>query len=82
MDKWGLLFTHDGIGPTVMLIIWSVYVLILLFESKLFKIIFKGETQHDTKKIFHRLTLFHWIVLGLSLLAVFIGVMAGHGGLN
>jgi uncharacterized membrane protein len=80
-DEWRILFTLRGIGPTLMLIVWAVYLLILLFEAKLFKIIFKGEAQQDTSKIFYRLTVFHWFVLGLSLLAVLVGVWAGHGGI-
>ncbi len=78
--EWRILFTMQGIGPTVMLIVWLLYVLILLFEARLFKFIFKGEAQHATNKVFYTLTVFHWFVMGISLLAVFIGVMAAHGG--
>lgn len=80
--EWRLLFKFYGIGPTLMVIVWAFYFLILLFESKLFKAIFSGKAQHDTAKIFYRLTVFHWVVLGLSLLAVVVGVWAGHGGLS
>lgn len=79
-DEWNLLFKRASIGPTLMLIVWVFYVLVLLFEGKLFKIIFRGKAQQDTAKIFFRLTVFHWVVLGLSLLAVGVGVLAGHGG--
>lgn len=79
--EWSLLFKRAGIGPTLMLIVWIFYVLVLLFEGKLFRIIFRGEAQQDTAKIFFRLTVFHWVVLGLSLLAVGVGVLAGHGGI-
>jgi len=76
--QWDLLFTAKGIGPTIMLIVWTLYVLILLGEAKLFKIIFKGEAQRDTKKIFWRLTVFHWFIMGISLLAVFVGALTAH----
>jgi uncharacterized membrane protein len=79
--RWSILFTKQGLGPTLMLLVWAFYVLVLLFEGRLFKIIFKGEAQQDTAKIFFRLSIFHWVVLGLSLLAIFIGVIAGHGGI-
>ncbi len=79
--EWRAIFSKAGIGPTVMLIVWTLYVLILLFEARLFKFIFKGEAQHATNKVFYTLTVFHWFVMGISLLAVFIGVMAAHGGL-
>lgn len=78
---FGALFSMGGIGPTIMLIVWAFYLLILLFEARLFKVIFRGGAQKDTKKVFYRLTVFHWVVLGLSLLAVGVGVWAGHGGL-
>ena len=78
--EYKILFTPQGVGPTIMLLVWTVYVLVLLFEAKLFKIIFRGEAQQDTAKVFFRLSAFHWVVLGLSLLAVGIGVWAGHGG--
>jgi len=80
--EWRILFTWTGIGPTLMLIVWTLYVVILLFEGRLFKAIFGGEAQHDTSKIFFRLTVFHWFILGMSLLAVAVGVWAAHGGLS
>ncbi len=78
--EWEMLFSAPGIGPTLMVIVWTLYVLVLLFESRLFKLIFRGEAQQDTSKVFVRLSAFHWVVLGLSLLAVSVGVWAGHGG--
>lgn len=80
--EWRILFTTAGIGPTLMLIVWTFYVLVLLFEAKLFKVIFRGEAQQDTEKVFHRLSAFHWFVLGLSFLAIAVGVWAAHGGLS
>lgn len=80
--EWNVLFKVTGIGPTLMLIVWIFYVLILLFEGKLFKIIFRGDAQQDTARVFFRLSVFHWFVLGMSLLAIGIGVLAGHGGIK
>ncbi len=80
--EWRLLFEGSGIGPTLMVIVWAFYAFILLLEGKLFKIIFHGKAQQDTEKIFSRMTVFHWVVLGLSLLAIGVGVWAGHGGLS
>lgn len=79
-DEWRILFMSAGAGPTLMVIVWTFYVLVLMFEGKLFKVIFSGEAQQDTSKVFYRLTVFHWVVLGLSLLTIFVGVWAGHGG--
>ena len=37
-----------------------------------------NNTAEDERPLF--LTGFHWVVLGVSLLAVFLGVWQGHGG--
>ena len=79
--KWRTLFSAGGIGPTLMLIVWIFYLLVLLFEARLFKVLFRGEAQQDTSRVFFRLSAFHWVVLGLSLLAIAVGVWAGHGGM-
>jgi uncharacterized membrane protein len=79
--EWGILFKLQGLGPTLMLIVWAVYVFILLFEGKIFKALFSGKAQMDTAQVFRHMATFHWVVLGLSLLATGIGVWAGHGGL-
>ncbi|NTU43288.1 MAG: hypothetical protein HGA78_09635 [Nitrospirales bacterium] len=79
--EWSMLFTKAGIGPTLMLIVWLFYVFILLFEARIFKAVFGTGGQHDTEKVFFHLTVFHWVILGLSLLAVGVGVWAGHGGI-
>ncbi|MBF0537493.1 MAG: hypothetical protein HQL03_04470 [Nitrospirae bacterium] len=73
-----ILFTLQGIGPTIMLLVWTFYVLVLLFEAKVFKAVFSGKAQQDTELIFRRLTQFHYVVMGLSLLAIAVGVGAAH----
>ena len=78
--EWKTLFSAAGIGPTLMVIVWTFYLLVLLFEGRLFKVLFRGEAQQDTSKVFFRLSVFHWVVLGLSLLAIGVGVWASHGG--
>lgn len=79
--EWRVLFAVRGIGPTLMLIVWAFYVFVLLFEGKIFKAIFSGTAQQDTAKIFRHMATFHWVVLGLSLLAIGVGTWAAHGGL-
>lgn len=78
--EWRMLFSMAGIGPTLMLAVWSFYLLVLLFEAKIFGILFSGKEGQDADKVFVLLSRFHWVVLGLSLLAVGVGVWAGHGG--
>ena len=78
--EWRTLFSMVGIGPTLMIIVWSFYLFVLLFEGRIFKMIFGGRAQRNTEKVFSLLSRFHWVVLGLSLLTVGVGVWAGHGG--
>jgi uncharacterized membrane protein len=78
--EWRILFSMPGLGPTLMFLVWTMYLLVLLFEGKLFKMIFRGRAQQDTDKVFSLLSRSHWVVLSLSLLAVGVGVWAGHGG--
>ncbi|GAB4416582.1 MAG: hypothetical protein OHK0032_12640 [Thermodesulfovibrionales bacterium] len=76
-----LLFTRYTIGISIMLIVWTFYSLVLIFEKRVFKIVFSDARKFDAEKIFASLTRFHWIILGASLAAVFFGVFAGHGGM-
>ena len=74
----GLLFTVQGAGITIMLIAWAIYVIVLLFEKKIFKELFGKPEKFEVKKVFTGLAVFHWFILGLSLLAVLVGVWQGH----
>jgi len=74
------LFTLNALGATVMFIVWLFYILVLTFEKKIFAVLFDQSEKLDAAKIFARLNTFHWIILGLSLSAVFLGVWSGHGG--
>ena len=78
--EWRILFSMVGMGPTLMILVWTFYVLVLLFEGKLFKMIFGGRAQQDTDKVFALLSRFHWVVLSLSLMAIGVGVWTAHGG--
>jgi uncharacterized membrane protein len=80
-DGWNRLFTRRGIDITLMLVVWIFYLLVLIFEGRLFRLLFKGEAQQDMSKIFMKLTAFHWLVLVLSMLTVFLGVFAANGGI-
>jgi uncharacterized membrane protein len=75
-----LLFSTQGLGITLMLLAWMWYFLVLLFERRLFKALFGRPEKFDTRKVFRGLAIFHWVILGLSLLAVAVGVWQGHGG--
>jgi len=78
-DSFGLLFTAEGAGVTMMLLAWAFYLLVLTFEKRVFKKIFAKPGEFDAKRVFRGLGIFHWVILGVSLLAVFIGVWQGHG---
>ena len=78
MDR--ILFTRQTIGVSIMLFAWVFYLLVLLFEKRIFAKIFGKPDRFDSAKVFRFLAAFHWVVLGISLLAVFAGVWQGHGG--
>ena len=76
------LITVKGAGFAVwlMIVIWTLYAALLFgLEKLIFKKLF-SEPSHemDTKKVFNILQTFHWVVLGLSCLAIIAGVYAGH----
>lgn len=75
-----LLFTKATLGVSIMLVAWAFYTFVLMFEKRIFKIVFSDAKKYDPAKIFILLSRFHWIILGVSLGAVFLGVWAGHGG--
>lgn len=76
--QYSILFTLNGLGVTIMLLVWLIYTFILTFEKRIFKVLFSQPEKLDTSKVFRRLNLFHWFIMGLSLLAVFVGVYSGH----
>jgi hypothetical protein len=75
-----LLFTKNTVGVSIMLVAWALYTFILTFEKRIFKILFSDPSKYDATKIFVLLARFHWVILLVSLGAVFFGVWAGHGG--
>ncbi len=72
------LFTGDAIGPSIMLVVWVFYTLVLTFEKKVFGILFSDPPKYNAEKIFAFLARGHWIIMGVSLAAVFFGVLFGH----
>ncbi|MDH4028872.1 MAG: hypothetical protein OEU95_08580 [Nitrospirota bacterium] len=70
----------SGIGVWIMISVWAFYASLLFgLERLIFKKLFgrPGE-QTDTKKVFNILQWFHWVVLGLSFMAIAGGIWAAH----
>ncbi len=67
-------------GVWVMMFVWAFYASLLFgLEKLIFKKLFgKPDQQADMKKVFNLLQGFHWVVLGLSFLAIAAGIYAGH----
>lgn len=76
----GGLWSMDNFGILVMIGAWTFYLLVLTFEKKIFSIVFGKPEEMDGQRVFKMLTGFHWVVLLVSLTAVFLGVWQGHGG--
>jgi len=78
--SFGYLLTREGLGSAIMLFAWVFYLSVLTFEKSVFAKLFAKPGEFDAKKVFRGLGIFHWVILGLSLLAVFVGVWQGHSG--
>lgn len=67
-------------GVWVMIIVWAFYASLLFgLEKLIFKKLFnKPGEQADMKKVFNLLQGFHWVVLGLSFLAIAAGIYEAH----
>ncbi len=67
-------------GVWIMIVLWVVYASLLFGLEKLIfqKLFSKPGEQGDMKKVFNLLQGFHWVVLGLSLLAVAAGIYEAH----
>jgi len=76
------LITVKGLstGVWIMIVLWAVYASLLFgLEKMIFKKLFsKPGQQTDMKKVFNLLQGFHWIVLGVSLLAIVAGIYTAH----
>lgn len=77
--RHNMLFRAETLGISIMIFVWLFYLAVLTFEKRIFGKLFAGK-DIEGKKVFRFLSVFHWAVLGLSLLAVFAGVWQGHGG--
>lgn len=77
-DQFSKLFTMQTLGITFMLTVWGLYSFILLFERKIFAKLFADSKKYDPDKIMVRLSKGHWVILALSLAAVFMGVLVNH----
>ncbi|MEZ0343848.1 MAG: hypothetical protein ABWJ99_03445 [Caldimicrobium sp.] len=76
--KKQILFTSRAYHIWLMLLVWVMYALILIFERRFLSLFFKDPQKFDVDKVIKRLSNFHWFILFLSLLAVFLGVYGTH----
>lgn len=76
--KHQILLTSRAYHIWLMLLVWVMYALILIFERRFLSLFFKDPQKFDVDKVIKRLSNFHWFILFLSLLAVFLGVYGTH----
>ena len=69
-----------SLGVWIMVFVWAFYAALLFgLEKFIFKKLFsRPDEQADMKKVFMLLQGFHWVVLGLSFLAIAAGMWVGH----
>ena len=71
--------TWQGLWLDLMVGVYIFYSLLIFgLEKILFKRIFKDMKNMDANQIFFRMSVFHWVVLALSLLAVGGGVIGAR----
>jgi len=73
IDGFSLLFTYVGLGLTVMLLVWIIWILLLFgLESVVIRKILKKTQagEMDASTVFSRINLLHWILLALSFFAI------------
>jgi uncharacterized membrane protein len=71
--------TLQGFWLDLMIAVYLFYALLIFgLEKALFKRIFKDVKQLNADQIFFRMSVFHWAVLALSLLAVGAGVIGTY----
>ena len=73
--------TGLSVGIWIMIVVWACYASLLFFlEKPLFKKLFAKPSGNelDTRQIFFRLQVFHWVVLVLSFFAIAAGIWTGH----
>jgi len=74
-----ILSTPQGWWLHLMITVYTVYALLIFgLEKALFKRIFKDIKNMNADQVFFRMTVFHWVVLILSLLAVAGGVIGTY----
>ncbi len=76
---YDLMPTAAGFWLDLMIAVFVVYALLIFgLEKALFKRVFKDVKNMNADQIFFRMTVFHWFVLGISLLAVGAGVVGTY----
>ncbi|NOY52420.1 MAG: hypothetical protein GXP58_02240 [Deltaproteobacteria bacterium] len=74
-----ILSTPQGWWLHLMITVYTIYALLIFgLEKALFKRIFKDIKNLNADQVFFRMTVFHWVVLAASLLAVAGGVIGTY----
>ncbi len=74
-----ILPTPEGLWLDFMIGVYILYALLIFgLEKALFKRIFKDVKNLNADQVFFRMSLFHWVVLAFSLLAVAGGVIGTY----
>ena len=74
----GFLAAREGLAFLIMLGAWALYVLVLLFERKMFKKLFADPEKINMNRALKMINVMHWVLLIVSYAAVATGVWFGH----
>lgn len=80
MDAWSRLFETQYWWLHLMIFVWAIFTLVLfVFEPLFLHRWFHAQALKNSRRTFKVLQLMHIILLSLSLIAVFAGMLGAHG---
>ena len=82
LDAWSSLMTLEGFWIHAMILVWAIFTLVLfVLEPLVLHKWFERRVERDADGTFTLIARLHWILLTVSILTVFFGVVGAHGGI-
>ncbi len=83
LDAWSSLATIEGFWLHAMILVWVIFTVVLFVLEPLFlHQWFERRVARDPDGTFTLIARLHWVLLTLSILTVFFGVLGAHGGFS
>ena len=83
LDTWSSLATIEGYWLHAMILVWVIFTVVLfVLEPLVLHQWFERRVARDPDGTFTLIARLHWVLLTLSILTVFFGVLGAHGGIS